>query len=109
MGKGWNGVESCSVGPHNRGKENVIGTSIRNILEQFGLFLVHTGSDLPYTYYNNFGTGSHIDHIAMPISMCITLDWNVRASVFVRSGRKLQLIQTIELRDHVPVAVFVQG
>eukprot|EP00973_Karenia_brevis_P073625 10229482-Karenia_brevis.AAC.1 len=71
-------VQSACIGPHNNGVENVVGRAIIDILQQFGMGLCHTMRESPWTFYNNFNTGSHIDHIAVPLSMIHNADFGVK-------------------------------
>ena len=101
---------SASIGPFNGGRENIIGTTMREILDMYGMCLPHMFQrELPWTYYNNRGGGSHIDMIAVPIALMTDHRFHLVAAVYLRSGRNLQLIKSRTLKNHVPTAIHFYG
>ena len=94
-------VDSKCLGGCNKGRENKIGTLIRLFLEKNGMILPHTTSEQPPTFYStNSDAASHIDHIAVPLSVWEHPDLDMKAHVWLRSGRKLQLIRHTNLAYH---------
>ena len=97
-------VDSEVVGKHNLATQNKIGELVHKFLAKWRMTLPMTFAKHEPTYYSvaNACT-SHIDHIAIPESV-----WNEEAlehktAVLIRSGRKLQLVKSIYLADHMPV------
>ena len=100
------GIDTSACGEHNLAVENPVGIQIRIFLEKWKMFLTLTANKQEPTYYSvcrNNNT-SHIDHIAVPLSMWADWQLNARTNVWIQSGRKLQLIKHASLADHMPVA-----
>ena len=98
-------VDSLSLGEHNRGIENSTGVAIRDVCEQFNMHIVTTQQALPPTFYSATmrGRNTKIDHILTPLSLQSGL--HIRTHVWTKSGRKLQLIKSPYLADHMPVVM----
>ena len=99
-------IESKALGPFNRAKENFVGTAVRTFLEKWDMFLPMTASKQIPTFYSITNHSmSHIDHIAVPLSVWENSELQPKCSVWLRSGRNIQLIKSIFLADHLPVCV----
>ena len=99
-------VESDVIGPHNLAVENRIGSLFRAFLEKCKMFLPLTLKKFDLTFYSTANGGvSHIDHIAIPQAVWHEKSLEHNDSVWIRSGRKLQLIKSVHLADHVPFSI----
>ena len=102
QGRATRRTKAGQTSPAGQGAENPIGEQLRLFAEKWHLILLTTTSLLPPTF---FGTNhkSHIDHILVPQSLYLG---NLAKSpqVHLTLGRRLQLIRTKALRDHVPVS-----
>ena len=99
-------IEGESLGEFNRAKENTVGMLVRSFLENWKMLLPMTARSLEPTFYSVANeSSSSIDHIAVPLSAWSEGQLKCRASVWLRSGRRLQLIKSAALADHMPVAL----
>ena len=68
------------------------------------MFLAHTSRSLEPSYYcNTCISTTHIEHIAVPLSVWKKTELEAHASMWIKSGRRVQLIKSPTLADHVPV------
>ena len=98
-------IGSSSLGECNRGIVNSTGVAIRDVCEQFNMSIATTQQELPPTFYSAAmrGKNTRIDHLIVPMSLQKGLD--IRANAWIKSGRKLQLIKSPYLADHMPIVL----
>ena len=102
-------IDSKSIGEHNLGVENKIGVLIRKFLESQHLFLTQTARPLQPSFYSAINAStSLIDYVAVPLSVWQCQALCASSSVWIHSGRRVQLIKSPILADHMPVACTVK-
>ena len=70
------------------------------------MFLPHTNKSLPFSYVSGAHKTKHfIDFIVVPKSVYEQPFMNIVPSVWLSSGRKIQVIRAPEILDHVPIAI----
>jgi len=97
-------LDSPALGPHGGGEANEAGLQLVELLETFDLTPVNTWhSKGGPTFVHATGASSTIDFVCLPSGLAA----RVSCEVLWRPGRRVQLIQHREVRDHLPLRVVV--
>ena len=94
----------ATVGPWGAEAQNHNGTQLRNLLYTHHLAAANThfSRGCGATYHGPLGHPSRIDYVVVPQGL---LQHITDVRVWYRSGYRLQLIDSPDLRDHCPIVV----
>eukprot|EP00959_Pyramimonas_sp_CCMP1952_P023214 488400-Pyramimonas_sp.AAC.1 len=96
-------MDDCTVAGAGASEEHYAGAAVRNLLKDHFLEATSARSSID-TYYGPTSS-SHVDFVCLPASLG---DAVICTGALLRCGRELQLINTAQRRDHVPVLVEVR-